>query len=103
MEDFVGEFGKVYLVADKHNKSLYALKAISKGKIIENELENQQLLEKNILESLNHPLIMKGHRTFQDDNNVYFLLSHIQGLELFDVIRKMDFLNNDQARFYIFI
>jgi len=41
------------------------------------------------------------YRTFQDKDNVYFLLSYIKGLELFEVIRKMDLLDNEQASFYI--
>lgn len=38
---------------------------------------------------INFPFIMKMYRTYKDDNFVYFLLSHVRGMELFDVIRQM--------------
>lgn len=54
------------------------------------------------------------YRTFKDEDFVYFLLSFVKGMELFEVIRqmgknllrknidwKLDLLTNDEARFYI--
>lgn len=38
---------------------------------------------------VNFPFIMKMHRTYKDENFVYFLLSYVRGMELFDVIRQM--------------
>lgn len=32
---------------------------------------------------------MKFIRTFRDNNNVYFLVEYVRGLELFDVIREI--------------
>ena len=44
---------------------------------------------------------MKLYRTYKDKNFVYFLISFINGVELFDAIRQIDLLNNKQASFYI--
>jgi len=47
-----GTFGKVFLVQNKNNKQLYAMKCIRKDVILENEqMENIQL-EKDILYSI---------------------------------------------------
>lgn len=41
------------------------------------------------MEYVNFPFIMGYFRSFRDDDNVYFLLEFIRGLELFDVIRDI--------------
>merc|ERR1712159_794520 len=79
----------------------YALKAISKGQIIEQNLEKHTVQEKAVLQLVNFPLIIKMYRTFQDNDFVYFLLSFVKGMELFDVIRQMDLLDNEQSCYYI--
>jgi cGMP-dependent protein kinase len=35
---------------------------------------------------------MQFIRNFKDNNNIYFLVEYIQGLELFDVIRELGIL-----------
>lgn len=84
-----GQFGKVLLVKGKDKEDIYALKAISKKQIMSENLEKHTLQEREVLNLVNFPFIMRMYRTFQDDNFVYFLLSYEQGLELFEVIRKL--------------
>lgn len=96
-----GQFGHVFLVRTFDDPKLYALKAVSKAQIIEQNLEKHTLQEKSVLKRVNFKFIMRMYRTFRDDNFVYFLLSFVRGLELFEVIRKMDLLNNQQSRFYV--
>lgn len=103
-----GQFGHVFLVKGRTTGELYALKAVSKIQIVEQNLQKHTLQEKNVLQLISYPLIMKMHRTFKDRDFVYFLLSFIRGMELFDVIRAMgnfilikDLLDNDQSRYYI--
>lgn len=84
-----GQFGHVFLVKHRTENELYALKGISKHQIAEQKLEKHTKQEKDVLEMINYPFLMTMFRTFKDDNFVYFLLGFIQGMELFDVIRKM--------------
>lgn len=84
-----GQFGHVFLVKAATNGQLYALKAISRNQISAMSLERHTMQEKEVLEHINFPFIMKMHRTFKDSNFVYFLLSYVKGMELFDVIRQM--------------
>jgi cGMP-dependent protein kinase len=46
-------------------------------------------------------MIMKMIRTFKDNERVYFLTEFINGMDLFDVLRKLGLLENRHARFYI--
>ena len=42
-----------------------------------------------VLDIVNFPFIMQFMRTYKDENQIYFLLEYIKGLELFDVIRDI--------------
>ena len=44
---------------------------------------------------------MTFKRTFKDDNNIYFLVEYIKGMELFDVIREIGILSTYDSQFYI--
>lgn len=96
-----GQFGHVFLTYSKANSEYYALKAISKQQIVDQNLEKHTIQERAVLSIVNFPIIIKMYRTFKDENFVYFLLSFIKGMELFEVIRQMDLLDNEQSRFYI--
>jgi cGMP-dependent protein kinase len=84
-----GQFGHVFLVKNKVENELYALKGISKHQIAEQKLERHTRQEKDVLEKINFPFLLTMYRTFKDDNFVYFLLGFVQGMELFEAIRQM--------------
>ena len=45
-------------------------------------------------------MIMKLIKTFKDNDRVYFLLEFVTGLDMFDVMRKLNILNDSDSRFY---
>lgn len=92
-----GQFGTVYLVQNNQTKELYALKTVSKAQIIEQNLEKHLIQEKQVLESINFPFIMRFFRTFKDQLSVYFLTEFISGMELFDVIRDIGLLGTTDS------
>ena len=63
----------VFLCLSKANGKLYSLKTISNHKIQYYQLENEVNQEREVLMSLDHPMILKLIRTFKDDARVYFL------------------------------
>lgn len=95
-----GMFGNVFLVAHKEKKTLYALKAVDRRKITAYEIEENIVLERKILLQLDHPLIVKLVRTFKDSKRLYYLMEYICGMDLFDVLRKLQLLKECDARFY---
>jgi cGMP-dependent protein kinase len=96
-----GQFGDVLLVSDANGSNVYALKVVLKSKIVEHMIERHVVNEKKVLEELNFPFIMKLFKTFKDKKAVYFLTSFIRGMEMFDMIRQVDLLDNEETRFYI--
>lgn len=97
-----GQFGDVTLISEKIKKeNRYALKTISKSKIACHSIEQNIINEKEILQIINFPLIIRMYKTFKDKNGVHFLFNVIYGLDLFDMIRQIDLLDNTESRFYI--
>lgn len=68
-------------------QKLYALKTISKAKIVEHNIDQNLIQEKEVLKLINFPLIIKLYNTYKDQYAAHFLLSVIHGLDMFDMIR----------------
>lgn len=96
-----GTFGNVILSENQKTKTKYALKAVSKHIIEEYDLYNSLYLEKNILMQIDHPFIVKLVKTFKDSSRLYFLMEYVQGMDLFDVIRAINDIDESTAAFYI--
>jgi cGMP-dependent protein kinase len=95
-----GNYGQVSLVQNRKNKFLYAIKGIAKKQIDFEQLHKNLELERAILLQIDHPFIVKLVKTLKDSRYVYFLMEHIKGKELFDVIRDIGLLNKYQTQFY---
>ncbi|OMJ96378.1 hypothetical protein SteCoe_134 [Stentor coeruleus] len=95
-----GMFGNVFLSAHKTKKNLYALKTIDRKKIDNEKVQDSLILERKILMQLDHMLILKLVKTFKDQKRLYFLLEYVRGQDLFDVIRELGLVSDDDSRFY---
>lgn len=96
-----GNFGTVSLVAHKNRKAHYALKAVARWKITSFELYEPIMREKNVMDLLDHMFILKSIKTFKDQTHLYFLTEYVRGMDLFDVLRKIGLVTDNDARFYI--
>ena len=83
-----GSFGRVHLVRTKLDNKFYAMKALRKSEIIKLRQVEHTINEKEILEELNMPFLVKMLGTFQDSNSLFIILEYIQGGELFSYLRK---------------
>jgi len=95
-----GQYGAVFLVI--HDKGgLYALKAVPRRKISSDAIAHNLLMERSILLQINHRQTVKLVQTFQDFKAVYFLTEYIRGRSLFDVLRVLGPLTENDTRFYL--
>jgi serine/threonine protein kinase len=60
-----GGFSKVFLVRKKDSGLLFAMKVMQKSFVMTDGKFKQVMCERNIMESLNHPFIVKLHWAFQ--------------------------------------
>jgi serine/threonine protein kinase len=83
-----GSFGRVHLVKYKPTGKHYAMKVLKKAEIIKLRQVEHTMNEKQILEQLDFPFLVKILGTFQDSNNLFLVLEYVQGGELFTYLRK---------------
>uniref|UniRef100_A0A0G4FJS5 cGMP-dependent protein kinase n=1 Tax=Chromera velia CCMP2878 TaxID=1169474 RepID=A0A0G4FJS5_9ALVE len=96
-----GTFGTVKLVKHKQTGTRYALKCMSKRRVIELNQQDRVQLEREILAENDHPFIIHLVRTFKDRDYLFFLTELVTGGELYDAIRQLDVLDRYQSQFYL--
>ncbi|KAL3806407.1 hypothetical protein ACHAXA_006329 [Cyclostephanos tholiformis] len=88
-----GNFGEVWLVTLSNGEDKptpYALKIVGKRQVLKHRMVRSIMSEKNVMESCVHPFLMNMVSSFQDENNLYFVLDLTLGGELFDRIYPKD-------------
>ena len=95
-----GSFGKVCLVQYKPTKEFYAMKSLKKDVLLDQDQVESTILEKKILQSLDHPFLVGMVFCFQTEERIYFIMPFIRGGELFQHLRTEKFFKEDKARFY---
>ena len=102
-----GTFGKVLLVRlrtsseQQHQAKYFAMKVLRKSEIVRLRQVEHVQAERHILSRVRHPFIVDLHATFQDNLNVYMLLSYVPGGELFTHLRRAHRFTPDVTRFYL--
>lgn len=96
-----GAFGLVRLVEHRSQPGqTYALKAVSKVKVVKSKQQSHILNEKRILMRMRHPFVTRLHGTFQDRDSLYFVLEPCLGGELFTILRTQTSFDEDTSKFY---
>ena len=95
-----GSFGKVCLVEYIPTHEIYAMKSLKKDILIEQEQIENTLLEKEILQTIDHPLLCGLVFCFQTEERIYFVMPFLSGGELFQHLRKFRTFDEEKVRFY---
>ena len=83
-----GAYGQVHLVRRKTTGVMYALKVLEKDHILKYDKVQAVFRERDIgLELSDHPNIVGFQGTFQDDENLYFLLQYAEMGSLSGLLR----------------
>lgn len=82
-----GAFGKVFMTTNKVDTSLkVAIKVLDKEKL--RESIECIMEEVAILNTLDHPNIVKYYETYDDSKYIYLVMEYISGCQLFDKITQ---------------
>jgi protein-serine/threonine kinase len=73
-----GGFADVFLARRKKSSKLFAIKKISKEKIIQNNLKRYVYSERNIMIKLRHPFIVEAEGMFQDEAHLYISMEYCE-------------------------
>ncbi|CAJ0759024.1 6585_t:CDS:10 [Entrophospora sp. SA101] len=93
-----GSYSTVVFAKDRSSGRAYAIKILDKKHIIKEKKVKYVHIEKNTLNILNHPGIVRLYYTFQDNNN--FVLDHAKNGELLTLIKKLGSFDVNCAQYY---
>lgn len=95
-----GSFGKVYMVRRNGTENFYAMKKLRKDVVAKRNLLVKTQAERDILEKIDSPFIVKLHYAFQTPAKLYFVMDFLNGGELFYHLRKDQKFSERRACFY---
>ena len=96
-----GGFGRVWKIQSKKTNMKYALKEMSKLKIIDKKSEKSINSEREFLSKLNHSFIVNMHYAFQDRDNLYLVMDLLNGGDLRFHISRYRKFSEEQTRFFL--
>jgi calcium-dependent protein kinase len=82
-----GSFGIVYKVANRTTNEIYAMKVINKKQRLRDDCSKLPK-EVEILESLDHPNVLKIYDYYEDDEAFYMIMEYIDGIKLSALIES---------------
>ena len=94
-----GGFSKVWEVKWKKNGMLFAMKEMSKARIIDSKAVKLVIAERDILSKINHPFIINLHFSFQDSNKLYLIMDLVKGKDLRSHINRLKTMTEEQTKF----
>ena len=96
-----GGFGKVWKVYEKKYKKIYAMKEMSKVKIIDKNSILSIKKERELLSKIYHPFIINMYYSFQDRHNLYIIMDYLKGGDLRFNMSKNKGFNEEQTKFIV--
>ena len=100
-----GSFGLVYLVSRKcksknNKKQVWAMKILNKRQLLKSSQIKNTRSERCLLETLNHPFLIKMRYAFQNYESLYIVMDYANGGDLFWHIQNDKQFSENRARFY---
>ncbi|EJT96917.1 kinase-like protein [Dacryopinax primogenitus] len=109
-----GTFGRVVLVRSNHNGRLFAVKVLSKSKLVQLFQVEHTNAERALLFAASHPseaaydassagrcpFLVSLYGSWQDTTNVYLVMEYVAGGELYTLLRRAERFPVTVARFY---
>nr|CAG6407542.1 Warts [Euborellia annulipes]CAG6407546.1 Serine/threonine-protein kinase Warts [Euborellia annulipes] len=97
----VGAFGEVTLVRKIDTNHLYAMKTLRKADVLNRNQMAHVKAERDILAEADNEWVVKLYYSFQDKDNLYFVMDYIPGGDLMALLIKKGVFEEPSARFYI--
>jgi len=96
-----GAFGEVALVQKVDSPTLYAMKTLKKSEVLKRNQVAHVKAERDILAEADNEWVVRLYYSFQDRDNLYFVMDYIPGGDLMSLLIKFQVFQEDLARFYI--
>lgn len=96
-----GSFGEVYLVEKKDTCTLYAMKVLSKDKIMLQNLVKYAMTERNVLSVTDHPFMVKLNYAFQSNDKLFLILDYAPNGDLAEHLTRERKFSEERAKIYL--
>ena len=93
-------FGRVKNAKNKRTNELIALKILKKSEIVKAKQELHILNELSILQTLDHPSIIRFLNSNHDEKFIHLAFEFIPGGDLFTLLKAETKFSSDKAQFY---
>ncbi|XP_078401573.1 serine/threonine-protein kinase LATS2 isoform X1 [Cetorhinus maximus] len=97
----VGAFGEVCLAQKVDTNALYAMKTLRKKDVLSRNQVAHVKAERDILAEADNEWVVKLYYSFQDKENLYFVMDYIPGGDMMSLLIRMGVFPESLARFYI--
>jgi len=96
-----GGFGKVWKVELKKTRELFAMKEMSKARILLKKSVNSVMNERKLLSILRHPFIVNMQFAFQDRENLFLVMDYKSGGDLRFHLGHHKCFSEPQTKFFV--
>jgi serine/threonine protein kinase len=96
-----GSFGEVYLVKKLNTEEKYAMKVLSKDRIMSQNLLKYAIAERNVLSTSNHPFIVKLSYAFQTSSRLFLVIEYCPNGDLSRHLVFEKRFKEERAKFYL--
>ncbi|XP_029449944.1 serine/threonine-protein kinase LATS1 isoform X2 [Rhinatrema bivittatum] len=97
----IGAFGEVCLARKVDTNALYARKTLRKKDVLLRNQVAHVKAERDILAEADNEWVVRLYYSFQDKDNLYFIMDYIPGGDMMSLLIRMGIFPEDMARFYI--
>jgi serine/threonine protein kinase len=96
-----GAFGEVWLVRDKGDGQVYAMKVLKKAELFaKNQIVNT-LAERDFLTQSDNPWSVQLFYSFADAKNLYLVMEFLPGGDMMNLLIKRGILTESETKFFI--
>jgi len=98
-----GSYGKVVLVkkaGQQDDNKVYAMKMLRKEHLIRRNQVEHTKTERQVLEAVSHPFIVRLHYAFQSPKKLHLVMEYCPGGELFFHLSRAGRFSEQRCRFY---
>ena len=96
-----GAFGRVDLVKLKGEDTYFAMKTLKKKDMIDKNLVEQVITERNILATTSNPYVVRMYYAFHDIKKLYLLMEYLNGGDCASLLENIHYFSEEMAKCYI--